>query len=424
MAQLASEKVKQREIAIVGGGILGLALAAVCAARGYHVCLIRMSDHGRPRADTLRNQGWLQSGLMYVGHYGAVHDPTRKLGRALAARMRIGGLAMLRDLGIPLPDENECGVFRLKNEEQLEKLLEDASHLRLRNVERLENHRAQSMLGSVFAEDSIYCTVPDQPFPEASVVRALREWGVREGVEFVQVERPIRLVANGNSESGVLLEWEGNQLASKVTVCAAGAGNCELLNGLDIAPMMEFQQTPLLVAHDAMSIKAPIFNDRVRGFSFVRHPEDPDTLPNGALVIATRSQRIVPFSTPEARRIDEQDIEVFASHLPEAFEPFMETGRFTAGYEVIPKTTPERPYVAPWIHWCPEFRALVHAMPGRATLGLSVAREMLTEIETRIGVPKLSGVNLNAAVAWDDDIHMHFHQDYDFNDWERPEGGN
>ncbi len=397
---------------------MGLAIAAVCADRGYHVCLFRMKDSGRPRADTLRNQGWLQSGLMYVGHYGPQNDPRREMGRTLATRMRIGGLAMLRQLGIPFPDENQFGVFRLADEEQLGKVLDDARSLRLNNVARLSNSQASALLGPVFAENSIYCSVPDLPFPEADVVRALRDWAIRERTEMYQVDAPIGLVASKKSDSGVIIEWDGNQMASKVTITAAGAGNCELLRGLGLDSMMELQQTPLLVVHDTLSISAPIFNDRVLGFSFVRHAEHPANLPKGALVIATRSQRIVPFAMPEDRRLEQRDIDVFARHIPAAFSPYMDAGRFTAGFEVLPRAELDRPYVAPWTHWCPEFPALMHAMPGRATLGLTVARDVLDQVVTRIGGPTGQRNNHFGSDRWHDDIHMHFHQQYDFNDWE------
>jgi glycine/D-amino acid oxidase-like deaminating enzyme len=53
------------DFAIVGGGLLGTAVAALASAAGFGVLVIRLRDHIIPRADTLRNQGWLQSGIMY-----------------------------------------------------------------------------------------------------------------------------------------------------------------------------------------------------------------------------------------------------------------------------------------------------------------------------------------------------------------------
>ncbi len=49
------------EILVIGGGIMGLWLTWRYTQRGYRVLCLRLNDHERPLAETLRNQGWLQS---------------------------------------------------------------------------------------------------------------------------------------------------------------------------------------------------------------------------------------------------------------------------------------------------------------------------------------------------------------------------
>lgn len=405
------------DVAVIGGGILGLAIAALTARRGYRVSVFRMSDHGRPRADTLRNQGWLQSGLMYVGHF----DGDRRRGRALAAQMHAAGLRMLRDLDLPTPDGSEFGLFRLRDDADAERLEADARELRLKGVRRLEAELVRDRLGPVF-EDGIFYAIPDVPFPEATVLNRLRRFAVEQGTNFIQVEAPIRLIRNENSESGVCVQYQNSTVLSRITIAAAGAGNFELLRSLEIPPRMNLQQTPLLVVNNCLSITAPIFADRPRGFSFVRHLPEGEALPHGALVIGTKVDRIVPFALPDERTIDQEDINRFASHLPPVLRDYIKKGRFTAGYEVIPHAT-ERKYVEPWVEWVPEFPGLLLAMPGRATMGMFVARQVLDELERRLGQPQRSVSQREGAGRWDDNIFMHFHPHYEFNDWQRSEGG-
>jgi hypothetical protein len=131
----------------------------------------------------------------------------------------------------------------------------------------------------------------------------------------------------------------------------------------------------------------------------------------------------VPFALPDERRIEQADIERFATHLPPALSDYIQRGRFTAGYEVIPKEK-ERKHIEPWVEWLPGFRGLLLAMPGRATMGMAVAREVLAELESRLGRPARSDSRGALLGSWDDEIFMHFHPYYEFNDWRQPEGGN
>jgi hypothetical protein len=255
------------------------------------------------------------------------------------------------------------------------------------------------------------------PFPEATVLTRLREVAQQEGADIIQLTTPARLVRDAKSESGIRVVCEGNQITCKVAIAAAGAGNWPLLKGLEVEPAMKLRQTPLLVLHNHFATDIQIFADRVRGFSFVRHPPDSARLPKGALVVGTRVDRLVQFQPPDNRRIDPEDREEFRSLLPPILEASMPDGRFTAGYEVIPDAKYQRKDIEPWIEWVEGFPALLQAMPGRATMGMLVARQVLAELTSRIGEPDTTRPAYEGiGMPWVEPISMHYHMDYDFDD--------
>ena len=418
-------KNQEFDIAVVGGGIMGLGIAALASQRGFSVCLLRQSDKVRPHADTLRNQGWLQSGLMYVGRF----RENRTRGRVLARQMYVAGLTMLNDLGLPPP--STTGILRVGHEADADRLADDADALQLKQVQRLDLGTVRNQLGKVF-EEGIYYSIPDAPFPEAEVMRRLRMEAEREGVRFIQVNKPVRLIKDeSTSEVGCqyCLETGICHIKAQVTVAASGAGNCELLKDLGIDPHMTLQQTPLLVVENTFGITAPIFADRTRGFSFVQHESGRDSISNGVLVVGTKVEREVPFRLPDERVISQLDTKAFGGYLPPVLYDAVGTGRFTAGYEVIPEPSLGLQHVEPWINWVEDVPGLLLAMPGRATMGMFVARQALSQIEDRLGKPtgiitKHKNLIEVGVETWNEDIRMHFQTPYNFDDSEQMVGGN
>jgi glycine/D-amino acid oxidase-like deaminating enzyme len=403
------------DIAVVGGGIVGLSIAALAAQMGYRVRVVRLSDDMKPCADTLRNQGWLQSGLMYLDWFD---DRTR--GRVLARQMYMAGRQMLRDLQLSLPMESDHGIMRLKDEDQAKRLEQDAEYLQLPGVARMSSGVAEELLGELY-EDGIYYSIPDAPFPEDVVLTTLREFALGNEADLIQSDTPARLVADTKSESGVRVDCTvGDQdygIFSKITVLAAGAGNWKLLDDLGVEPAMRLRQTPLLVLHETLYADVPIFADRVRKFSFVRHPPDHEVMPAGALVIGTRVHSEVAFRQPQLREIAADDRKKFEEGLPEVLKAKVSAGRFTAGYEVIPDDTVGLKDVEPWIAWVEDYRGLLKASPGRATMGMFVARQVLAKITSRIGTPSTVRTPFSRiGVLWDSGIYMHYHPSYSFND--------
>jgi len=406
------------EIVVVGGGILGLAIAALASQRGYLVYLLRLSDAEKPSSETLRNQGWLRSGLLDIKRSGADRHRSRHLARQMSA----AGRRLLVDLGLPLPGDSEHGVVRLRDENEARLLEEDAHFLRMSGVDRLDPIFMKKRLGDIY-EDGIFYSIPDSPFPEATVLTKLRDIAAAQGAQILQTSKPAHLVIDNKSESGVRVDFQlgsERQILSKATICAAGAGNLPLLEGLEIDSEMMLRQTPLFVLHDTSLTDVPIYADLARGFSFVRHPPEGSALPNGALVIGTRvHQDNVPFVPYNERKIREEDRKQFVACLPPILQDRILNGSFTAGVEVIPAKKLGLQHIEPWVDWVEGVPALLKVTPGRATMGMLVAHQVLTELEQRIGPPeKRRYARSRSRSTWDDEIFMHYHLKYDFDDSE------
>lgn len=404
------------DIAIAGGGILGLAIAALASQRGYRVLVARLGDQGRPRADTLRNQGWLQSGIMYINRFATNRDR----GRVLAKQMYAAGVDMLHDLEIP--EATSSGVLRVRTPADAQLLEADAALLRLPGVSPFVDRAALNRELGPLLEEGIYYKIPDSPFPEAEVLARLRGIAERHGTRFLIVDQPMQFESSARSESGVRLRNSDHQVDSRVTIAAAGAGTLQLLQDLRLDPQIAIQQTPLLVLNGVPNVATPLFADRARGFSLVRHPCGRGGSKRDAIVVGTKVVRRVEFALPDAREISKEDIEEFASCLPPALSHEMPRGRFTAGYEVVNDDSGLE-YFEPDVRRVAGFRGLWVAMPGRATMGLFVAREVLQAIERELGPPRQGQNNGRAASEWRGDILMHYHPDYAFNDGPVPQDG-
>src|SRR4051794_26861417 len=91
VARRGEDDDREFEFVIVGGGILGTTLAALSSTAGTPPLVLRLEDSGRPRADTLRNQGWLQSGLLYRRSDFVTSDEYR----VVAKKTFVGGRELL-----------------------------------------------------------------------------------------------------------------------------------------------------------------------------------------------------------------------------------------------------------------------------------------------------------------------------------------
>ena len=282
------------DFTVVGGGILGTAVAALASAAGYGVLVLRMSDKGVPRADTLRNQGWLQSGVMYhVEGFRSEADYAE-----FATRTFFAGRTMLSDCGLPL--SSSPGLICVQREDRVADLVRKVALLKFGRDEfrRLELDEVDNRLQEFADPKSAYFSIPDTPFDEAGVLTHLRRSAVRDGAEFIELTEPVTLERRGDL---IRIHCGGNTLNSPVTLITAGAGSFALVGQLGLALQGELRRTPLLVSSNDGAIPSPIFIDLDRGFSAVHHPCD--GLSHGATVIGTKARmQPAPFVLPDDRQ--------------------------------------------------------------------------------------------------------------------------
>src|SRR3954468_18113277 len=145
---------------IIGGGILGSALAALAVGAGLDPLVLRLSDRIVPCADTLRNQGWLQSGLMY--RYRDFADDAAY--RTCATRTEFAGRDLLATCG--LPKCKDQGIVSVRNTARLEELDRKAALLGLGpdQYRRIASDEARARLGPWFDPSRAYLSISYCPF--------------------------------------------------------------------------------------------------------------------------------------------------------------------------------------------------------------------------------------------------------------------
>ncbi len=314
------------DFTIVGGGILGTAVAAVASAAGYGVLVLRMGDDDLPRADTLRNQGWLQSGVMsHITDFGSEAAYAE-----FATRMFFSGRDMLADCGLPLSSGR--GLVCVQRAERIEDLVRTSALLKFGQDEfrRLEPSEVESRLQEFADPNAVYFSIPDAPFDEAGVLTHLRTSAKSAGAEFLEVSSPVTLELRGNL---IRIHFDHRTLESPVTLIAAGAGSFDLARQLGQRLDGELRRTPLLVSSNACPMPAPIFIDLDRSFSAVHHLCS--GLSHGATVVGTKARRQpADFALPDRRRIPTAEQQELKDCLHPKLAERLLPGRFTAGYEV------------------------------------------------------------------------------------------
>lgn len=406
--EIGTATTKDYDFFIIGGGILGTAVAFLAAEAGYGVIVVRLNDASRPRADTLRNQGWLQSGCLYK----RADFPDDKTYMRVVRRTLAGGRDMLR--GLRIEPSTERAVLRVKTGSK--KHIDFEARRKLLRIEAitpvLKPDEAEAMVGRyLYESDSTYYSPPDSPFDEALVVERLRAQAIAAGAQFIDLTTPVTLE---RTTGGLRVHIEDLTIEPPVTLIAAGAGTVRCLADLDHPPLAELRQTPLLAySGERAASLPPIFIDYERGFSSVRHRTG-GVASGAAVVVGTKIHRNVEFKQPEARRISSTDISDFEDCLSDPFKSLILEGRFTAGFELIPRDK-TRSYLAPWIE---DLGDALLASPGRATLGWAAAREVFRLMLTKAGEIGRRNIGPVPSSPWSCEIHMHFSDHYSFTDAE------
>lgn len=393
---------------IVGGGILGSALAALAAGNGMEPLVLRRPDHVSPNADTLRNQGWLQSGVMYpIKHFASEKAYANFAGMTFEA-----GHDLLAMCGLPLPEGG--GLLGVNAQFHLDELTRKRQLLRLSDDEfdQLEAAEAKRIMGQHYEGGSTYFRIPDGPFNEAAVLHHFRDEAMRLGAAFIEVEEPARLERTADNVK--ILLADGREIVSPTVVVTAGVGSFDLMAQCGVPLNGELQRTPLVVGDAPLDMPAPIVVDLARGFSAVRHERGASLAP--AVVMGTRTktqhtglpERIVPIA----------DQAQFSSFVPPSFQESLTGGRYTAGYEVMPKREVGVTAYQPWIQ--PD-GPVIFASPGRATVSALAANSLLAAVRERWARERhgrTTAFDTSACSPWDCPISMHYMPYYSYNDAE------
>ena len=320
---------KPMDFAIVGGGLLGTAVAALASAAGFGVLVIRLKDHIVPRTDTLRNQGWLQSGIMCpITQFGGHQEYER-----FATKTFFAGCEMLQACNVPLATGN--GILGVKDPKRIEEVRSKSKLLRFSENEfrKLERDEVTTKVGDLADDGTSYFHIPDVPFNEAGVLTHLREEARRHGAEFMEVSQPVTLERFNKI---VRIRCDDEIFESPLTLLTAGSGSFDLVDQVGGKLEGELRRTPLLVSDQPSNLPSDVFVDLERGYSAVRHVCA--GLPYGAVVVGTKAKlQPAPRVFPEDRRIPINERKEFAQYLPPTLAARLFPGRYTAGYEVIPK---------------------------------------------------------------------------------------
>ena len=391
---------------IIGGGILGVVTAAAAAVAGFRPLVLRLSDRVRPQAETLRNQGWLQSGIR-----NRFHDfPSLEAFADFGLQNYIHGRQMLRDCGLPIPSKG--GLIYSKDSSRIAELHKARELLGLPDEEfrQLDACEARDLCGECWHRETTYFRSPDVPFDEAGVLEHYRRTAKAGGAAFIELDEPAKLT---RLSDGVRVAFEDFWIDSPLVVVAAGAGSFELMAQYGEKLNGTLNCTPLLVADAPESMPAPIIADLDKGFSAVRHERGGDP---PAVVMGTRVKlRDVPFVGASERVIHESEQQEFREKMPPPFDQLR--GRFTAGFELVP---PPRPRTSPYRPWIETRGNVILASPGRATIATLAASLTLERIieHWRSDRRQTTALDVAACRQWEAPIAMHYMRSYDFNDAE------
>lgn len=384
-----SRRKRSPSLVVVGGGILGSIVGHLAAIAGFETVVYRVGDALRPEADSLRNHGWLQSGLLYAGDRHEV-----------AARMRWSGRRMLRKYGLAPPTAR--GIFRVANEAAADALLADARSIRLQGqVERLSESENRRILGPFHLPGRPCFSVPDAPFNQAQLLQEVRREGAKDGARYRDVKEPVSLKPVGTGR--FILCTPDGELQPDATVVAAGCATSSLLLPLGIRAPLAVYRSPLLnMRADALLQETPLFVDRSTALSAVRH--ESTSWGGNVLVVGDRTRSLMPPAEPMIRKITRAEEESLLLLLPPDIRPTRDVCRGTAGFKTEGFNDDGESSIEPWIFAPPEWPSLLAAVPGKATMSLATAEAVIrrvTTLEPGLPLPTLDS-------SWHDPVRMHF----------------
>jgi L-2-hydroxyglutarate oxidase LhgO len=200
---------EQIDVAVIGGGVTGLASARAIAQRGYSTCVLER--HPRPGLDTsTHNSGVIHAGIYYPGG-------------TLKARLCIEGRRMLYEFcarhGIPHVHSGKLIVAHDETEiPQLEALHRRGTANGVEGLEIVDRAFIASREPAVSAVAALWS--PDSGIVNAEeLVKALLRTGADAGVMFLP---GTRLAGADRHAEGMVLTTERESILARVVVNAAG----------------------------------------------------------------------------------------------------------------------------------------------------------------------------------------------------------
>jgi glycine/D-amino acid oxidase-like deaminating enzyme len=374
------DRIPQRQLSIVGGGILGLMAAHAAYKRGFRDITVYESPGPlNLNADTLRNHAWLQSGLLYA-----------QTSRLAAKIMWEWGRRMLKDFACPLPESS--GLFRIPdNEAAEESFCERAAFLLIsERVVRIDERMARKVLGPFFKPGYIHYWVPDAPFDEALLMGVARERARALNINLRIAD--VTMLKEATSSSGYYLRVDSQLIESEYSVLCAGVGLLSLLEQLQVDhPLAVFRSGLLRIAHgDIMRTRllVEISEDLpTSGLSVIQH--SPTAIPpRGCLVIGSKDRARLSASDARRREVPLNEDQKLQQLVPSALLP---KGRgvelrVTAGHKTEACDRKGNPKIDHWIGMWPQYPGLVASVPGKATQAMYVAERIMDRLLPSSGV--------------------------------------
>jgi len=438
---------------------MGLWLTLRYSREGYHVLCLRLSDEGRPCAETLRNQGWLQSGGRYFRYLSLqVHSLTADLARkdldpserkrlqaALkktkdlresAIDMHYSAREIRQDFGTSLADPGARGVMRLRESEAWpEDLLQGhvGGNLWISELgaEHLAPDQAKKRLGPLFDPEGTYLSTSERAFEEDVLLEELRARALATRRARIRVLRDPAVLKWGDADrSNAICHCGGSQIRADRIFLAAGAGTPCLLADLGLPNPLTVQRTPLLVGRVPDALGSLVFEEHVRRFSLVSHPTSDG--PVGVVGVgAQKGDEPMNEELSDAQLVRSEIYGVSSRRVSKEVgdrarsrveDIFLTPPRVTAGYEPAVENEED------WSHWLHVPRRdtnVVVVLPGRATFA-SKAADLCVSRDLDDGAswptPPLALQPLSHGFTWASPLpgsdwsetpRMHHHSSYD-----------
>ncbi len=370
--------VSQHFLVIIGCGIEGLMTALLAAQRGLpDVLVFDAPDAKNLGADSQRNHAWLQSGLLYEGN-----------NMVAARQMYFWGREMHRIVSLPIPQTG--GIFRYSSEESAAGFCEKAKKLKMESsINRITDDAARKALGAFYLPKWHHFEVPDTPFNEADLMTLAKRQAQEYGVKFRKAK--VELVREPRAPQGYLVKAGDELIEPMFLVLSAGAGLIDLLDQLGINHPLKVFRSALLRLRCGDILKTPLFVDNstgqpTSGLSVVQHSSQV-LPPDGCLVIGSRARQQLTPEEARAREVTPEEEQALQRMIPPQLLPPPSVRRpqrtSIAGHKTEALDSDGKPSVNVWIKtWPAEYPGLIAAIPGKATLGLFAAKQILDQLKS------------------------------------------